>query len=150
MGNKEKTGAGRAFAPIGIIFIAASLFIWLGRGVLADWKTDPLVLAGGNILLFLVTLISQVLYSKALRSANVHAFVRVMYGSLLIKMLVCLIATFIYASIAGRSVNRNGVIGCFVLYIVYTFFEVKILMGLTKSRGPQAAGGANQGKPDNA
>jgi FlaA1/EpsC-like NDP-sugar epimerase len=134
MGNKEKTGAGRAFAPIGIIFIAASLFIWLGRGVLADWKTDPLVLAGGNILLFLVTLISSGLYSKALRNANMHAFVRVMYGSLLIKMLVCLIATFIYASVAGRDVNRNGVLGCFVLYILYTFFEVKILMELSKQK----------------
>ncbi|MBS1604505.1 MAG: hypothetical protein JST42_17710 [Bacteroidetes bacterium] len=134
MGNKEKAGAGRAFAPIWIIFIGASLLIWLGRGMLADWKTDPLVLAGGNILLFLVTLISYGLYSKALRSANVHAFVRVMYGSLLIKMLVCLIATFIYASVAGRGVNRNGVLGCFVLYILYTFFEVKILMGLSKRK----------------
>ena len=134
MGNKEKAGVGRAFAPIGIVFVAASLFIWLGRGLLADWKTDPLVLAGGNILLFLVTLISSGLYSKALRNANMHVFVRVMYGSLLIKMLVCLIATFIYASVAGRDVNRNGVLGCFVLYILYTFFEVKILMELSKQK----------------
>ena len=137
MGNNV---TGRSFLPIVVVFVLVSLFVWLAGPLLEAWKADRLVLAGGNILLFLVTLISFGLYSKALRSANVHAFVRVMYGSLLIKMLVCLIATFIYASVAGRAVNRNGVIGCFIFYILYTFFEVKILMELTRK----------QGKPDNA
>jgi len=137
MGNKV---TGRSFLPIVVVFVLVSLFIWLAGPLLEAWKADRWVLTGGNVLLFLVTLISFMLYSKALRSANVHAFVRVMYGSLLIKMLVCLVATFIYASVAGRAVNRNGILCCFVFYILYTFFEVKILMELTRK----------QGKPDNA
>ena len=137
MGNKV---TGKSFLPIVVVFVLTSLFIWLAGPLLEAWKADRMVLAVGNILLFLVTCISFILYFKALHSSNVHAFVRVMYGSLLIKMLVCLIATFIYASVAGRAVNRNGVIGCFVFYILYTFFEVKILTELTRK----------QGKPDNA
>jgi FlaA1/EpsC-like NDP-sugar epimerase len=132
MGNRV---TGKSFLPIVVVFVLLSLFIWLAGPLLEAWKADRMVLAGGNVLLFFVTLVSFGLYSKSLRSTNVHAFVRVMYGSLLIKMLVCLIATFIYASAAGRAVNRNGVIGCFVFYILYTFFEVKILMELTRTQG---------------
>jgi hypothetical protein len=130
MGNKV---SGRSFLPILLVFIFSSLFIWFARPLLADRNADFRVLLVGNGLLFGVTGISYWLYTRALRNANVHAFLRMMYGSLLIKMLVCLIATFIYAYMAGRGVNRNGVIGCFVLYIIYTFFEVKILMQLSKN-----------------
>ena len=128
----ENKVTGRSFLPILLIFILAGLFIWLGHNVLAGWNADFRVLLVGNGILFLVTGISFGLYAKALHNANVHAFLRVMYGSLLVKMLVCLLATFIYAFVAGKGVNRNGVIGCFVLYILYTFFEVKILMNMTR------------------
>ena len=128
----ENKVTGRSFLPILLIFILAGLFIWLGHSVLAGWNADFRVLLVGNGILFLVTGISFGLYAKALHNANVHAFLRVMYGSLLVKMLVCLLATFIYAFVAGKGVNRNGVIGCFVLYILYTFFEVKILMNMTR------------------
>ena len=128
----ENKVTGRSFLPILLVFILAGLFIWLGHNVLAGWNADFRVLLVGNGILFLVTGISFGLYTKALHNSNVHAFLRVMYGSLLIKMLVCLLATFIYASVAGRAVNRNGVIGCFVLYILYTFLEVKILTKMTK------------------
>jgi hypothetical protein len=128
----ENKVTGRSFLPILLVFVLSGLFTWLGRPLLADWSADFRVLLVGNGVLFLVTGISFALYTKALHNSNVHAFLRVMYGSLLIKMLVCLLATFIYAFIAGKSVNRNGVIGCFVLYILYTFLEVKILMNMTR------------------
>jgi len=128
----ENKVTGKSFLPILLVFILAGLFIWLGHNVLAGWNADFRVLLVGNGILFLVTGISFGLYTKALHNSNVHAFLRVMYGSLLIKMLVCLVATFIYAFVAGKAVNRNGVIGCFVLYILYTFFEVKILMNMTR------------------
>jgi hypothetical protein len=128
----ENKVTGRSFLPIILVFILSGLFIYFTRPLLAGWNTDPRVLLVGDGLLFLVTGISFWLYSKALQSTNVHAFLRVMYGSLLVKMMVCLLATFIYAFIAGRGVNRNGVLGCYVLYILYTFFEVKTLMSMTK------------------
>lgn len=128
----ENKVTGRSFLPIMFVFIVSSLFIYFAQPLLADWKADFRVLLVGNLLLFLVTATSFWLYIRALRNSNMHAFLRVMYGSLLVKMLVCLIATFIYASTAGRNVNRNGVIGCFVFYLLYTFFEVKILMQKTK------------------
>ena len=128
----ENKVTGRPFLPIFWIFFVLSVFIVLGRSTLADWKVDFRVMLGGNLLLFAVTAISFVLYSKALRNNNPHAFVRMMYGSLIIKIFACLIATFIYASLAGRQVNRNGIFGCFGLYILYTWLEVRILMQMSK------------------
>ena len=132
----ENKVTGRPFLPIVLIFILSGLFIYFARPLLAGWNADYRVLLVGDGVLFLVTGISFWLYSRALQNSNVHLFLRMMYGSLLVKMLVCLVATLIYAAMAGRDVNRNGVIGCFVLYILYTFFEVKILMNLSKS-GPR-------------
>lgn len=130
----ENKVTGKSFLPILFVFLLSGLSIWLARALLAGWNTDYRVLLVGNGILLLVTAISFWLYIKALHNSNAHAFLRVMYGSLLIKMLVCLLATFFYAIIAGRGVNRNGVIGCFMLYIVYTFLEVKSLMNMTTKR----------------
>ena len=95
-------------------------------------KTDYRVLLVGNGLLFLVTAISFYLYSKGLHDNNLHIFMRVMYGSLLVKFFVCLVAVLIYGYMARQAVNRNGVLGCFVLYMLYTFLEVRILLRLSK------------------
>ena len=99
----------------------------------ADWKMDYRVLLIGNSLLFGVTYLSFLLHIKGLHSPNPHVFVRTMYGSLLVKMLICLVAVMIYAMAAGGSVNRNGIIACFVLYLIYTVLEVRVLQRLYRA-----------------
>ena len=96
------------------------------------WGIDYRVLLTGNLLLFLATAVSFLLYSKGLRSQNMQAFVRVMYGSLLVKFFVCLVAVMIYAMVERAAVNRNGIFGCFILYALYTFLEVRILLQKSK------------------
>jgi len=122
----------KSFLPIGVVFVIFSLFFVAGRLLLEQGRVDYRVLLGGNILLFGVTAVSCYLYTKALRNNNPHAFVRMMYGSLLIKMVACLVATLIYAWVAGPGVNKIAIFGCFGLYVVYTWLEVKILMQLSK------------------
>ena len=129
MENKVGT---RSFLPIGVVFVVSSLFIVAARTLLSEKGFDYRVLLAGNVLLVGVTAVSFYLYTKTLRNNNPHAFVRVMYGSLLIKMFACLLATLIYAWIAGGGVSRNAIFGCFGLYIIYTWLEVKILMQLSK------------------
>ena len=87
---------------------------------------------GGNEVLFFVTAVSYWLHIKSLYATQIPMpFVRMVYGSLLVKMLVCLVAVLFYAWLT-MAVNRNAIIGCFVLYIIYTFLEVRILTQLTK------------------
>jgi len=122
----------RPFLPIFLIFIVLSLFVVLGRPWLAEGRFDYRVLLGGNILLFGVTASSFYLYTKGLHNKNPHAFVRMMYGSLVLKLFACLLGTLAYAAFAGHTVNRNGIFGCFGLYILYTWLEVRILMQMSK------------------
>src|SRR5271168_2593534 len=129
MGNKVSR---RSILPIVSVFFIITLVVVFGRSLLIGWGVDYRVLLGGNALLFLVTFISYSLYIRALQNDNMHVFLRLMYGSLLVKLFVCMIAAFVYAYLAGKAVNRNGVLGCFILYILYTFMEVRILMRRTK------------------
>lgn len=123
----ENKVTGKKFLPIVGTFIVLSLLIGIFRPLSAQWRTDYRVLLWGNGLLFTVTFLSYYLYVKGLRNANAHFFVRMVLGSLLIKMLVCLVAVLIYAVLVGKDVNRNGIIGCFILYLLYTCLEVRIL-----------------------
>src|SRR5690242_20868842 len=119
----------RSFWPIAAIFVVVALFALAARNWLAErWNMDYLVLSVGNVVLFLATAFSFYLYSKALRNKNVQLFLRMMYSSLLIKMVFCLAATLIYLFVAGKDVNKAAIIACFILYMVYTYMEVKVLM----------------------
>jgi hypothetical protein len=122
---------GRAFLPIFVVFLVFCLLFISVPSLLQGWNTDSKVLLGGNEVLFFVTAISYWLHIKSLRNPNPHVFVRMVYSSLLVKMLVCLVAVLIYAKLTP-VVNRNAIIGSFILYIVYTFMEVRILTQLTK------------------
>ena len=135
MGNKVSR---RAILPIVSVFIIFTLIAFFGSSFLARWGVDYRVLLWGNALLFLVTAISFLLYVKALQNENIQVFLRLMYGSLLVKLFVCMIAAFVYGVLAGKMVNRNGIIGCFILYILYTSMEVKVLMNGFKKHPPHA------------
>ncbi|HEY4206877.1 MAG TPA: hypothetical protein VGM31_08695 [Puia sp.] len=124
----------RSFWPIAAIFVVIALLALAGRNWLAEqWKMDYLVLSVGNLVLFLATSFSFFLYSRALHNKNPHVFLRMMYSSLLVKMVFCLAATLIYLFVAGKGVNKAAIIGCFVLYMAYTYMEVKVLMRLSKN-----------------
>ena len=116
----------------------------------AEWKMDYKVLLIGNSLLFGVTYVSYLLHIKGLHNPNPHVFVRTMYGSLLIKMLICLVAVMIYALASHGTVNRNGILACFVLYLIYTILEVRILQRLYRAgpegRRPNAPSASPEGR----
>ena len=128
----ENKTTGRSFLPIALTFVLSSLFIWIARSLLAGWDMDYRVLLVGDSILFLATGLSFYLYSKALRNANVQVFLRMLYASLLIKMVFCIAATLLYLFLAGGEVSKHAIIGCFGLYVLYTFLEVKVLMQLSK------------------
>jgi len=130
----EIKSPGRAFLPILIIFVLTSLLFVAGRSTLSGWNIDTIVLLTGNAILFVATAISFYLYARALRDANVQVFLRMLYLSLLVKMVFSLAATLLYVYLAGKAVSKGAIIACFGLYIVYTFVEVKIIMRMSKSQ----------------
>jgi hypothetical protein len=117
-----------------VIFLLATVVLLILKSLLNTGNINYTVLLAGNAILFLVTLISYNLYRKALLHNNVQAFLRLVYSGMLLKMVICIAAVLVYVLVAGHSVNKIAIFGCFGLYFIYTFAEVKTLMNLSKQK----------------
>ncbi len=103
------------------------------------------VMLAGNTILFAATAFSFYLYSKSLQNNNVHAFLRMIYGGMFAKMIICLFAALIYIMVVKKNVSKGAIFGLMFLYFVYTFVEISIIMNLSKKSQP---GTKNQIIPD--
>jgi hypothetical protein len=117
-----------------VIFIVLTIIIFILKSWTRGNDIEYVVLLSGNAVLFLATLFSFYLYNKALRNNNPNVFIKFIYAGMFLKMIICLIAAMIYIFIARSGVSKFGLFGCFILYIIYTFAEVKILTQLSKQR----------------
>lgn len=62
------------------------------------------------------------------------AMVRMIYVGMFVKLGLCLFSSFLYIMIAGKEVNKGGVIGCMFVYLIYTVTEVVILQKASKRK----------------
>ncbi|HEX7845902.1 MAG TPA: hypothetical protein VF476_08900 [Chitinophagaceae bacterium] len=124
----------KPLAPLFVLFIVLNGFFVAGKNMLAKWGVDGSVLIVGNLLLFIVTLISYLISHKGLNSSNPNAFVRSMYGSFIIKFFVIAITAFVYIQVTGKAVNKSALFICMGLYLLYTFIEVSVLTKLLKEK----------------
>lgn len=124
----------RGFLPIVILFIILNAFFIAGRGLLERWGASQDVLIWGNVLLFVFTIVSFVIAQKGLKSPNTHAFVRSVYGSIMLKLFASLIAAFIYIFLTRKDLNKPAFFTLMGLYLVYTFIEVSTLTKMLKQR----------------
>lgn len=120
--------------PLIFVFTFIMAFSITGKSWLEKNGVDQLVLIGGNLLLFIVSLTAFFITFKALKSANPQAFVRAMYGSFMIKFFLIVVAAFIYIMIAKKEVNKPALVICGGLYIIYTAIETRALMKLLKQK----------------
>ena len=129
----------RPFSPVILLFIILNALFLTGRTTLEGWNVDQKVLISGNILLFVITLISFLLAQRGLKSSNTHVFIRAVIGSIMIKLFVSIIAAFIYISVFKKQINKPALFICMGLYLIYTFLEVSILTKQLKlkSNAPQ-------------
>jgi len=129
-----RNNGAKPFLPIILLFVVLNGFFVAGKNMLQRWNADQDVLIFGNLLLFIITLISFLIARKGLQNVNPHAFVRSIYGGIMLKLFICIIAEFIYIASFGKNLNKPAFFACMGLYLVYTFIEVSILMKLLKGR----------------
>jgi len=122
------------FLPVMLFFILLNGLFIAGKSWFDQWGVDRNVLIAGNTILFVITLVSFFVATKGLNHPNPHAFVRSIYGSIMIKLFLCIIAAFIYIASYRDKLNKPALFICMGLYLVYTFLEVSGLMKLLKQR----------------
>lgn len=124
----------RPFIPVTVLFLLLTAIFVLGKNLFEKWGFSTMVLISGNLLLYTVTAFSFAISYKGLNATNPHAFIRSIYGSVMIKFFVFAIAAFIYIQSVKAAVNKPALFTCLGLYLVYTFMEVSILTKLLKSK----------------
>lgn len=120
--------------PMILIFIFLNAFFLAGKSWLPKKGIDQEVLIIGNLLLFIVTLLTFLMTYRSLKAKNPNVFVRAMYGGFIIKFFAVAIAAFIYIMITKKNVNKPALFFCMGLYILYTFFEVSSLLKVLKQK----------------
>ena len=120
--------------PLVFVFVVLNIFFFSFHDWLVKKGVNNDVLIIGNLILFIATLLSFVVYLSSLRSSGGGAALRGMYGSFIVKFFTCLVAAFAYIMIAKKDVNKPALIICLGLYIVYTIIEVSSLQKLLKQK----------------
>jgi hypothetical protein len=124
----------RALLPVLLVFIILNAFFIAGKNMLERWNADQNVLIIGNLLLFLITLVSFLIAQKGLKNPNPHAFTRAVFGGILLKLMLCIVAATIYIATLKTNLNKPALFACMGLYLVYTFLEVSVLTKLLRGK----------------
>ncbi|MBI1780112.1 MAG: ATP synthase subunit I [Sphingobacteriales bacterium] len=115
------------------LFAIITLIIFTLRNQLEARGFDVIILFAGNLLLFLVTLLSSWFHAKGAADKNPNAFVRSVYAGTMLKMFVIMAAVILYALII-KPFNKEAVITCLLLYVIYTVIDVKYAMRTVKQQ----------------
>ena len=118
------------------------IFLFLLINILAFIFAKSLVAAGFNLsfllranaIIFLLTFFGFALQAKGSKSANVNAFIRGIYASLLMKMFVIVAAILIYILVIGAEINRPSLFASLAIYLIYTCIEVIQLMKIARKK----------------
>lgn len=112
--------------PLIVIFILFNNFFLLGKGLLAKYDINHLVLIIANSIFFIVSILLFRVQKWALKSSNPNVFVRSVMGGILLKMAICIIAVLVYVLAFKDSFSKMSVFAGLVLYFFYLFAEVKM------------------------
>lgn len=120
--------------PVLLIFVFITAFCITGKKWLEKEGISQQVVIVGNLILFAVTMAAFYINIRSFQSKNPQSSVRAMYGGFLIKFFVIALAAVVYIMIAGKDVNKPGIMICAGLYVLYAAFETGALMKLAKQK----------------
>jgi len=130
MTNKISTR--KLYLPVVLFFIIINGAVVMLKKPLLSIGADQSVAIGGNLVLFIATMLSLFLYQRAMAHASTHGFLRNAYSGLIAKLVICLLAVAIYALLQRENVNKVGIFLCVFFYLVYSVIEMRSLMRWNK------------------
>jgi hypothetical protein len=124
----------RPLLPVIIFFTLLNGFLATQKNFLVNKGINREVVIIGNLILFVITVISWFISLRGLKDPNPNVFVRSMYLNLMLKLFVCMIAAFVYIFTFKKELNKPALFICMGLYFVYTFIEVAALTKIMKQK----------------
>jgi hypothetical protein len=124
----------KKFIPVIVVFISITVLVLVFQNILTAAGFNAGFLLAANVILFLLTFFGFFIQTKGVRSTNVHAFIRGVYSSLLLKMFVIVVAIVVYILVMGGQVNKPSLFTSMGIYLVYTSMEVIQLMKIARKK----------------
>ncbi|RYD95961.1 MAG: hypothetical protein EOP50_07260 [Sphingobacteriales bacterium] len=124
----------KPFFPLILVFVVLNALFIAGRARLEHYGFSQEVLLYGNVFLFCISIGSFLIAQRGLADKNPHAFVRSVYGSIMMKLFLCLIVAFIYIATQRKGLNKPAFFTLMGLYLLYTFIEVSALTKMLRNR----------------
>lgn len=116
------------------IFIFFNALFLVERGLLIRHGFDQLLLVGGNVFLFILTMIALGIQLQGLNSVNPNVFVRSVYTVMIVKLFIVAITGLVYIYWNRQHLNKRGLFVIMGLYVVYTAFEIGGLMKILRKK----------------
>lgn len=124
----------KTLSPLIVLFLFINILIFIFTKTLIASGFNLSFLLAANAIIFLLTFFGFALQAKGSRSANVNAFIRGIYASLLMKMFVIVAAILIYVLVIGAEINKPSLFTSLAIYLIYTCIEVIQLMKIARKK----------------
>lgn len=116
------------------LFAIVNIIVILMQHWFEKQKIDSDILILGNLILFVATLLSYVVYQRSLKNKSSFGAISGMYGSFAVKFFICLIAVAVYLIAFQGHVNKPALLICMGFYIIYSFAEVVAIKRLLRRK----------------
>lgn len=120
--------------PIILLFVIIEASILVFTNQIEAKGIAPNVLTSGNLILFILTMVTALIQKKALTNVNPNVFIRSIMTGMLIKMLLGGLIIILYATFSGDNFNKAAIFGVMIMYLFYLATEVTIVMNLNKRK----------------
>ena len=120
--------------PVILLFIILEASTLVFANLLLAKGISPNVVTGGNLILFVLTVITCLLQKKAISNSNPNVFIRSVMTGMLIKMLIGGVIIFLYVTLSNENFNKAGIFTVMILYLFYLATEVIIVMKLNSRK----------------
>lgn len=131
---KQKNKFFLIFQPILWLFLLIHTVLSIFRIPISKAGFDVDFILVANIILFALSALGFYIQNRQLKSPNPNAFVRGMYGSTLLKLMVIMAALFIFIIASDGTVNKKAILLSMAIYVLYTTIEVVLLMKMVRTK----------------
>lgn len=121
----------KLLSPVLFVFGIVTMLVAAFKDRLWERGLDPDLLLAGNLFLFSLSVLSFLLLYRSVKTPSPQSFIRNFYLSFLVKFVLVASAALIYG-VSTEKVNRFSVLICMLLYLVYTFIELRIILKESK------------------
>jgi len=124
----------RTVFPLVVTFLVLTVLCIAGNIFLADKGINFMVVMGGNVVFFLISLLVFRMQYMAMYNSNPQVFIRSVMSGTIIKMFGCLAAVIGYYFASRPAFNKPAIYISMIIYVVYLVVEVRTILKLNKTK----------------